>query len=72
MSSPHQVRPTSLLSPQFITGVYIPSALLIAGVGLAKAEWLPYAMAMSLAFGGWKIYSTGKPIEDMNGSERLG
>ncbi len=62
MSSAHQVRPTSLLSSQFINGVYIPSALLIVGVGIAKTEWLPYAIAISLVLGGWKIYSAGNSI----------
>ncbi|KAL6716787.1 NADH-cytochrome b5 reductase [Lecanora helva] len=58
MSTKHQVRPTSLLSPQFINGVYIPSALLTVGVAIAKTEWLPFAIAISLLLGGWKVYST--------------
>ncbi len=60
MSAPHQVRPTSLLSPQFVTGVYIPSGLVLASVGLVKPQWLPYAIAVSLILGAWRIYSVGR------------
>lgn len=60
MSTPHQVRPTSLLSAQFVNGVYIPTSLMILGVGITKIEWLPYAIAVSLVLGAFKIYSTGE------------
>ncbi|KAK0511729.1 hypothetical protein JMJ35_006302 [Cladonia borealis] len=62
MSSPHQVRPTSLLSPQFITGVYIPSALLVAGACFINIQLLPYAVAISLVLGTWKLYTTAPDI----------
>lgn len=57
--SQQQSKPTSLLSSQFINGVYIPSGLLILGVGIVKFEWLPFALAVSLVLGAWKIYSAG-------------
>ena len=48
---------SGLLSSQLINGIYIPSALLIAGVGIAKAEWLPYAVAISLLLGGLRVFT---------------
>ena len=60
MSQTESSKATSLLSPQFINGVYIPSALLILGVGIVKFEWLPYAIAVSLVLGAWKIYGAGQ------------
>lgn len=60
MSAPHQVRSTSLLASQFVNGVYIPSGLLLAGVGIVKPQWLPYAIAISLVLGAWRIYSAGR------------
>lgn len=60
MSQNHQSKATALLSPQFINGVYIPSGLLILGVGIVKFEWLPFAIAVSLVLGAWKIYSAGQ------------
>ena len=61
MSKSQQSITTSLLSPQFINGVYIPSGLLILGVGIVKFEWLPFAIAVSLVLGAWKIYGAGQP-----------
>ena len=60
MSTPHQVRPVSLLSPQFINGVYIPSALLLVGCAIVKTDLLPFAIAIVLVLGGWKIYAASK------------
>ena len=60
MAQSQKSKPASLLSPQFINGVYIPSGLLIFGVGIVKLEWLPFAVAVSLVLGAWKIYSTGQ------------
>ena len=60
MSTPHQVRPTSLLSPQFINGVYIPSALLLVGCAIVKIDLLPFAIAVVLGLGGWKIYAASE------------
>jgi cytochrome-b5 reductase len=50
-------------SPAFINGIYIPSGLLIAGCFIVKQEWLPYAVAVSLVLGGWKVLkSQEKPV----------
>lgn len=57
MSSPHQIRPTSFLSPQYINGVYIPSGLLLVGVAIVKKEWLPYAAVVAVLLGAWKLYN---------------
>ena len=59
---------SGLLSSQLINGVYIPSALLIAGVGIAKAEWLPYAVAISLLLGGLRVFTicTSKIVKSTN------
>jgi hypothetical protein len=47
-------------SKQFIEGVYIPSGLLVFGCAITKKEWLPYAIALALVLGGYKIYSSRK------------
>ncbi|KAF2113942.1 NADH-cytochrome b5 reductase 1 [Lophiotrema nucula] len=59
------------LAPQYVHGVYIPSALLIVGIAIIKKEWLPYAVAVAAVLGGWKVYSSGsrkilKPNEFQN------
>ncbi|KFY86587.1 hypothetical protein V500_07518 [Pseudogymnoascus sp. VKM F-4518 (FW-2643)] len=45
-------------SSAFINGIYIPSGLLIFGCFIVKSEWLPYAIALSAALAGWKIFSS--------------
>ncbi|KAF2004035.1 NADH-cytochrome b5 reductase 1 [Amniculicola lignicola CBS 123094] len=53
----------SLLAPQFVHGVYIPSALLIVGTLIIKSEWAPYAVALAAIIGGFKMYTAGsKPV----------
>jgi len=52
MSSP---KPTSLMAPQYITGVYIPSAILIVGTAAFKLQWLPIAIAVCAALGGYQF-----------------
>jgi len=47
------------LSKEYVNGVYIPSGLLIVGCLIVKQEWLPYAVVLALALGGFKIYSSG-------------
>lgn len=59
--SAHTVRPTSYLAPQYINGVYIPSALLIVGCAIVKKEWLPFAVLLAAILGGWKVYNNRKP-----------
>lgn len=58
MATPHIVKPTSALSPQYVTGVYIPSALLLMGVAITKKEWLPFAAIVAALFGAYRIYSS--------------
>ncbi|MCJ1455517.1 NADH-cytochrome b5 reductase [Mycoblastus sanguinarius] len=55
MTSAHQVKPGSLLSPQFFTGVYIPSGLVLLAVVAVKVEWLPFAILLPLVLGAWQI-----------------
>ncbi|KAI9841015.1 MAG: NADH-cytochrome b5 reductase [Sclerophora amabilis] len=57
MAAPHQTRASSIFAPQYIHGVYIPSALLVVGTAICKKEWIPYAMIMALFFGSWKVYN---------------
>lgn len=52
----------SFLSPQYINGIYIPSALLLGGVAIVKQEWLPYAVVLAIVLGSWKVFSNSKGI----------
>lgn len=58
MATSHTVKPNSALSPQYVTGVYIPSALLLMGVAITKKEWLPFAAIIAALLGGYRIYSS--------------
>ena len=51
---------SSWLSSQFVNGVYIPSGLLLVGIAIVKTEWVPYAAAVALLLGSWKIYRNRK------------
>jgi hypothetical protein len=48
-------KPTGLMAPQYITGVYIPSAILIVGTAAFKLQWLPIAIAVCAALGGYQF-----------------
>ncbi|KAF2279819.1 NADH-cytochrome b5 reductase 1 [Westerdykella ornata] len=48
---------TGIFAPQYVHGVYIPSALLVVGVAIIKREWIPYAVALAAVLGSYKIYS---------------
>jgi len=48
---------SSPFAPQYVHGVYIPSALLIVGTAIIKSEWLVYAVALAALLGGWKVYN---------------
>lgn len=50
--------PSPLLSKQYIDGVYIPSGLLVIGCLIVKREWVPYAIALALGLGGYKVVSS--------------
>lgn len=47
-----------LLSKTYIDGIYIPSGLLIVGCAIVKKEWLPFAVVLALALGGYKFWSS--------------
>ena len=51
-----KARSNSWLSSQYINGIYIPSGLLLVGIAIVKANWIPYAVAVALLLGSWKIY----------------
>ena len=50
-------KPTGPFAPQYITFVYIPSAILIASTALLKASWTPLALAIAAALGGFQFYA---------------
>ncbi|TVY53730.1 NADH-cytochrome b5 reductase 1 [Lachnellula cervina] len=47
----------NLLSKKYVDGVYIPSGLLVVGCLIVKREWVPYAVALALLLGGYKLFS---------------
>jgi cytochrome-b5 reductase len=49
--------PNPLLTKAYVDGVYIPSGLLIVGTLIVKREWVPYAILLALALGGYKVWS---------------
>jgi cytochrome-b5 reductase len=49
--------PNPLLTKAYVDGVYIPSGLLIVGTLIVKREWIPYAILLALALGGYKVWS---------------
>lgn len=55
--SAHTAKPTGPLAPQYITGVYVPSAILIAGTAVFKLQWLPLALAVCAALGGYQFFA---------------
>lgn len=54
-------RSNSWLASQNVNGVYIPSALLLVGIAILKADWTPYAAALALLLGSWKVYTNRNP-----------
>lgn len=71
MSSTHTAKPTGPLAPQYITGVYVPSAILVAGTAVFKQQWLPLALAVSVALGGYQFFNnqTKKVLDPTNFQE---
>ena len=55
MSSP--TAQNKYLSRSYIDGVYIPSGLLVVGCLIVKREWVPYAILLALALGGYKVWN---------------
>jgi len=56
---------SSPFAPQYVHGIYIPSALLIVGTAIVKSEWLVYAVALAAILGGWKVYNNRKISENL-------
>ena len=56
---------SSPFAPQYIHGVYIPSALLIVGTAIIKSEWLVYSVTLAAILGGWKVYNNRKITENL-------
>ena len=52
----HQRKPIGPLSPQYINGVYIPSAVLLLGVGIVNWHYLPGVAALAIVLGAWQFY----------------
>lgn len=51
----------SLTSKTYVDGIYIPAGLLVFGTFIVKKEWLPYAVALSLALAVFKFWRIRKP-----------
>lgn len=49
---------SSPFSAKYVTGVYLPSAVLLIGTAAFKSEWLPYAIALSAILTGAVIFSS--------------
>ncbi|KAK5109864.1 NADH-cytochrome b5 reductase [Meristemomyces frigidus] len=50
-------KPTGPFAPQYIAFVYIPSFILVAGTAAIKASWLPVAIVVALALGGYQTFA---------------
>jgi hypothetical protein len=50
------------LSTTYVTQVYVPSSLIIAGCAIVKKEWLPFAVAASLVLFGFTFVISRKPL----------
>ncbi|ROW17545.1 hypothetical protein VPNG_00711 [Cytospora leucostoma] len=51
-----------LTSKKYIDGIYIPAGLLIFGTFIVKREWLPYAIALTIALSAIKFFRTQPKI----------
>lgn len=60
MSGAGTYKPTGPFAPQYVTYVYIPSAVLILGAAVVKKEYLPIAIAISAALAGWQFFNNRK------------
>jgi hypothetical protein len=64
--SAHTVKPTGPMAPQYITGVYIPSVILIVGTAAFKLQWLPLALAVCAALGGYQFVNNRTTIPPLH------
>lgn len=51
--------PSPFLSENLIYGVYVPSALVVFGVGVAASDYLPYALLAPLILGSFQYFLGG-------------
>ncbi|KAL4906717.1 NADH-cytochrome b5 reductase 1 [Aspergillus multicolor] len=51
----------SALSPENISGVYIPSAALVVGAFILKREWAPFAVALAASYIAYKLFAGANP-----------
>lgn len=49
-------KPVGPFSPIFIYSVYLPSLVVLGGALIFNTAFLPVAIGVSLALGGWQIY----------------
>jgi hypothetical protein len=57
MSSKHTYKPTGPFAPQYIQGVYAPSAVLIVGAALVNKTLVPVAVAIAAALAGYQFFN---------------
>ncbi|THY22982.1 ferredoxin reductase-like protein [Aureobasidium pullulans] len=57
MSSKHTYKPTGPFAPQYIQGVYAPSAILIVGAALVNKTLVPVAIAIAAALAGYQYFN---------------
>jgi cytochrome-b5 reductase len=57
MSSKHTYKPTGPFAPQYIQGVYAPSAVLIVGAALVNKTLVPVAIAIAAALAGYQFFN---------------
>jgi len=57
MASQHQTNPSDWLSKRYRDELYIPVGLLLVGCAIVKIDLMPYAVALAIGLGTWKLYS---------------
>jgi cytochrome-b5 reductase len=62
MSSKHTYKPTGPFAPQYIQGVYAPSAILIVGAALVNKTLVPVAIAIAAALAGYQFFNNREYI----------
>lgn len=50
----------SLVSSEYVNGIYIPAGLLVFGTFIVKSEWVPYAAVLAVVLGALKFYNLRK------------
>ena len=62
MSSKHTYKPTGPFAPQYIQGVYAPSAILIVGAALVNKTLVPVAIAIAAALAGYQFFNNRESL----------